>query len=136
MVQQNIEVPAFINNTTPSFPNYRLGTAPVCDSTKVFPPGLLTALDQIDTPDNSPAAHIALYPNPSDGIVYIELFSLLGHDAHFHLYNLQGQRLFAQSLSGQIGTERIQLPDLPSGMYLYSVLQDGVLIKTDKVVID
>ncbi len=129
-------MPAFINNTTPNFPNYRLGTAPVCDSTKVFPPILLTAVEQIDRPDDIPAAQISLYPNPSDGDLYIELFTFLGHDAEFELYDLQGRLVYSQGLSGQVGTERISLPILASGMYVFRVMKDGILVKADKVVLE
>ena len=135
-VQQNIEIPAFNFGSTPNFPNYRLGTGPVCDSTKVFPPGLLTAVEEAAMELEKEFLHVYVYPNPTSGDLSIELDQNLGPNTSFVLYNLQGQEQYRQSILGDVGTEQIGLPQLASGMYIYAVLQAGSVVTSDKLVVE
>ena len=135
-VQQNIEIPAFNFRSTPNFPNYRLGTGPVCDSTKVFPPGLLTAVEEAAMELEKEFLHVYVYPNPTSGDLSIELDQNLGPNTSFVLYNLQGQEQYRQSIRGDVGTEQVSLPELASGMYIYAVLQAGRVVSSDKLVVE
>lgn len=134
-VQQNIELPAFNFNTIPNFPNYRLGTAPVCDSTKVFPPDLLTAVEESSMALAKEGLHVHLYPNPSDGEIFLDIDQALGRKTEFRVYDLQGKEQYRQALSGEIGSTQISLPRLAGGMYFYSLYSAGRLVHSDKLVI-
>ena len=134
-VQQNIEIPAFNNRTTPSFPNYRLGTGPVCDSTKVFPPDLLTAVDEAIMSTAQEGLHVHLYPNPSAGELFLDIDQYLGPDTDFVLYNVAGQETYRQALSGEVGTTQFSLPNLNEGIYIYSIYNAGRLLFSDKLVL-
>jgi len=135
-VQQNIEIPAFNFGSTPNFPNYRLGTGPVCDSTKVFPPGLITAIDEAVMQQEKELLHVYVYPNPTSGDLFLELDQSLGPKTSFVLYNLQGQEQYRQTIRGDVGTEQISLPELASGMYIYAFMQAGRVVSSDKLVVE
>ncbi len=135
-VQQNIEIPAFNNNTTPNFPNYRLGTAPACDSTKVFPPSLLTAVEEDNMALGQKDLHVYVYPNPSDGNIFLDIDQFLGEESDFRVYDLQGKEHFRKSLSGDIGSTQIGLSKLVGGMYIYSIHSAGRLVHSAKLVIN
>jgi len=135
-VQQNIEIPAFNFGTTPNFPNYRLGTGVVCDSTKVFPPSLITAVDEANLAIGQEELHVFVYPNPSAGELFLDIDQYLGSDTEFRLYDLQGREQYRLALSGEVGSTQIRLPDLSSGMYIYSIYSAGRLLHSDKLVIE
>ncbi len=65
-----------------------------------------------------------LYPNPTNGLVYIEAQDLKGYE----VYNLLGQRL----LSGN--SEVINLQDLSSGTYIVKVRTQSGEVMTSKVI--
>ena len=135
-VQQNIEIPAFNFGTTPNFPNYRLGTGVVCDSTKVFPPSLITAVDEANLAIGQEELHVFVYPNPSAGELFLDIDQYLGSDTEFRLYDLQGREQYRLALSGEVGSTQIRLPDLSSGMYIYSIYNAGRLLHSDKLVME
>src|SRR5690606_20464250 len=67
---------------------------------------------------------LKLYPNPTNGLVYIEAEDLKGYE----VYNLLGQRL----LSGN--SEVINLQDLSKGTYIVKVRTQNGEVMTSKVI--
>lgn len=77
--------------------------------------------------------HIQIYPNPSTGIVYIDIDSKLNSTSVFLIFSISGK------LVGKIPlTENSQLfkPDLQTGIYFYSVFTDNVILSRGKLVIN
>lgn len=58
-----------------------------------------------------------LFPNPTSGLLTIE--TDLTHPSELEIFNLQGQRVFFKS--DFIGTQSLDLGDLPSGHYLVQI---------------
>ncbi|MCC6768315.1 MAG: T9SS type A sorting domain-containing protein [Bacteroidia bacterium] len=64
------------------------------------------------------------YPNPTSGIVHFNLPSGVQQTVEVVLYDLFGKLLLRQQFSGEAEI-KINLNDLPSGMYLYTLLEKG-----------
>jgi hypothetical protein len=80
--------------------------------------------------------HVFVYPNPSAGELFLDIDQYLGSDTEFRLYDLQGREQYRLALSGEVGSTQIRLPDLSSGMYIYSIYSAGRLLHSDKLVME
>ncbi len=80
---------------------------------------------------------VKAYPNPVAGQAFYVEYSLPSNvsNAKLSLYNLLGVRVYEQAVSGKNGTIEVPVHQLPKGVYLYSVNADGVLIKTNRLLI-
>ena len=67
--------------------------------------------------------HITVFPNPVEDMMRVAIHDYLPQQAIIRLYNLEGQLVVKQALSGV--TELIDLSSLTSGVYVYK-LYDGV----------
>ena len=69
---------------------------------------------------------VAFSPNPTEGMVTITLPAPVMNQARLDIYNLQGQLLRSEQLSGQ-GRQHwdLNLSDLPAGSYQARILWDG-----------
>jgi hypothetical protein len=66
---------------------------------------------------------VAVYPNPvKDGVLHVHL-NTLGESTNFTLTNLVGQLVHQGKLENIQNT--VALPQLPEGMYLLSIIQEG-----------
>jgi hypothetical protein len=66
---------------------------------------------------------VAVYPNPvKDGVLHVHL-NILGESTNFTLTNLVGQLVHQGKLENIQNT--VALPQLPEGMYLLSIIQEG-----------
>lgn len=85
---------------------------------------------------HSPESKIALglYPNPSNGLINLDFDAKPNSSYEFVIYDLTGARQFAQSL---MGTAPYPLqPPLPTGMYIYQLLENGTAVGMGKVVVN
>ncbi|WP_242119867.1 T9SS type A sorting domain-containing protein [Aestuariivivens sediminicola] len=66
---------------------------------------------------------IALYPNPTKGLVSINLNNFSGDNLNISLYNLRSARLYNQnvSFSGLSKIQEVNVDDLDSGLYFVKV---------------
>ena len=113
----------------PYFPNYRLYDVPgsTCDTLGIDAPVGTVAVEE-----EGEKAELDIYPNPSGGEVNIR-YGLSGKDGQVEVFNLQGQRVRSVVLSK---TENaLQVHDLQPGIYFVSLLVDGYVQKTGKVVV-
>lgn len=91
----------------------------------------LENLGNLNAPDFN-AASFALYPNPAKGQVAVQLNDNQGFDnATVAIHTLTGRKVFETPLTSANTT--VQLPQLPSGMYLTTVTTGNV--KTTKKLI-
>ena len=61
-----------------------------------------------------------LYPNPTNGAIYIEFNLDAADEVQYSLFNIQGAELFTSSYSGKKGDNRISvaMDNLPEGVYV------------------
>ncbi len=76
---------------------------------------------------------IRLYPNPSNGLIFIE--GLTEGKAHWKFFNSQGQLVGWRSFYSTGSPQRFELQELPTGLYYYSI-QQGDHAFTGKVVLE
>jgi hypothetical protein len=70
--------------------------------------------------------HFLVYPNPSSGMVKIELFNIIENKSRIELYNAAGQLKFSEELKGQGNfIYSRDLSGLPSGVYYFRLLTGG-----------
>ena len=134
MVQQNIIIPAQNTMTLPNFPNYRLGTGAVCDSSKIFPMSLLSTSI---TNSNSAESNfgINVFPNPSTGNINLAFSQIVEGSLHITLSNIAGTKVFQQKLARDIDSIQLDLSFLPKGMYFYSLWHKNKIVKSDKIIL-
>ncbi len=132
-LQQNIKIPAYNLGTFPSYPNYRLGTGAVCDSTKLFPTDLISAIEpsfELDRIDN----YVSVYPNPARESFSLEFYDFQKGLVEFRLYDPQGKEVYQQNFIDPFGQQQINDLNLPAGIYFYRLstvqgtLQKGKLV--------
>jgi hypothetical protein len=74
-----------------------------------------------------------VYPNPANNFFYVELPTMPTSGTRLELYNLVGSKVLVMPLN-QIRTE-VSTANLPSGMYLFSIIANGKAIDTRKVTV-
>ena len=66
-----------------------------------------------------------VYPNPTNGILFVQTLRATSLPSAFHITNLMGQTLQSGTLTGD--TQPLDVSSLPAGMYLLTV--DGATVK-------
>ena len=79
--------------------------------------------------DESIITKIRVFPNPTEGVVFIECHDNCFYDEIF-IHNIYQQLVFYSSSM----TSSINLTDLPKGVYLLHFVKDGANMKTVKIV--
>lgn len=74
------------------------------------------------------SANFKLYPNPSSGVVYLEINEEV---SGIEVYNMNGQVVFSSSIKQ--GQSIIDLQSLDPGVYLYRILKNQNQITTGKI---
>jgi len=73
----------------------------------------------------------SVYPNPANNYFYVEMPTTPAAGTRLELYNLVGSKVLVMPLT-QTRTE-VNTSNLPSGMYLFSIIANGKAIDTRKV---
>jgi hypothetical protein len=112
----------------PNFPNYRLGVTATypCDSTIAFK--TLVAIDDVLREKNE----VKLYPNPTTEVIHLELEK--GITGEIVLFNMVGQQIFQQYIYKNEKRYEWSLDGVESGIYFYSVVSEGRLVGSGKLV--
>jgi hypothetical protein len=120
----NLGFPHF-NDNLPSFPNYDLGAleGSLCDTIVNIPTGL--------PPPNSSSFRIS--PNPAT--TWLDIVYETSADGLFELFDINGKRVAATSLYHYFKNRLIDVSNLPAGVYLATVTQNGKQVWREKVVI-
>jgi len=72
---------------------------------------------------------VSIYPNPTDGVVYVDIKDLLGK-VRVNIYDMQGRLIKqAEGEAGNSGTLVFDLSTYPSGLYLVEVVHSHVTLK-------
>lgn len=136
-VVQNIKIPVWNARTTPHFPNYRLDTAPFCDSSKAFPSDLMIPVSTTST-TSLPSARIGVYPNPASDYLKVYLKHLTSREVSFVLHDVLGRELLRREIDLHNGEaiEQIALDQITTGLYVYSIYSEGRVLYSDRVVVE
>ncbi len=83
------------------------------------------------------ALALSLYPNPSRGFVTVQLRQPAGPAYQLRLRNVIGQEIRAVALRPDLGFPglALNLTDLPGGLYFYSLVVDGKVASTKRLVL-
>ncbi len=118
LVQRGVELPAYNFATIPNFPHYRISNVE-CDSTNN---AIETVLANSD---------IAMYPNPTQGELWINFPEIDNQSTQLKIFDLLGQLVFQERVAQPLS--RIDLSGLKPGNYIYSIQQSGV-VSSGKIV--
>ena len=106
----------------PTFPNYRLDSAPVCD------PGIVVSSKDIE---DLPKIDLKVYPNPATDLFYVE-----------SSYQYQDVMVEIRDMNGKIcwqgahhKTMRFSVTDFSDGVYMVLLKKDGLVIGGEKLVV-
>ncbi|MBD2770127.1 T9SS type A sorting domain-containing protein [Hymenobacter sp. BT664] len=89
------------------------------------------------TVDGRPTATLNLYPNPSRGQVTVLLNQKAGADYKLRLSNIIGQEIRSIALKPELTSSGLplDLSDLRAGVYFYSLLVDGKVTTTRRLIL-
>jgi len=80
----------------------------------------------------SPTPNLNIYPNPVDNYLFIELENTNFKNAQLQLCDIVGKQIQGYAISKSL--EKIDLRNIPKGMYMYSVIQDDIVTKVGKII--
>ena len=85
------------------------------------------------------ASRFSIFPNPTDGKIFIELNNLVNKEVEVKLVNILGEEvmyLFGDEIkSSYYMLNNIDLSHLETGIYFVKVVVDGDIIMTDKLIL-
>ncbi|HEX8349507.1 MAG TPA: T9SS type A sorting domain-containing protein [Hymenobacter sp.] len=89
------------------------------------------------TADGRPTATLNLYPNPSRGQVTVQLNQKSGANYKLRVSNIIGQEIRSIALKPELTNAGlpVDLSDLRTGVYFYSLVVDGKVTTTKRLVL-
>ena len=98
---------------------------------------IVTSAVTATTDPNLAAAVLNVYPNPSRGLLTVQLTQKPGSDYKLRLSNIIGQEIRTVALRPDLTSAGLplDLSDLRAGMYFYSLLVDGKVVTTKRLVL-
>ena len=80
---------------------------------------------------------LTVYPNPSRGQITVQLSQRVAGDYKLRLSNIIGQEVRTIALKPELYSTGLQvdLTDLRTGMYFYSLVVDGKVVSTKRLVL-
>ena len=76
-----------------------------------------------------------VYPVPARDVVNFDYNFASSENAEVAIYNMMGQEVLRNSINGMSGKLSINVSDLSDGVYFYSLIVNGVVEKSNKLVI-
>lgn len=77
----------------------------------------------------------ALYPNPGQGLFYLDGAIAEDENAVISITDLQGRKVATQQLTAGATRQTIELSTLANGIYYWSVILNGETVRSDKLII-
>ena len=77
---------------------------------------------------------VSVYPNPSNGLVSVDLQGALAQNASIEVYNAMGQLILVKNYSEASGKFEIDLSGNASGVYTIKLTADGQTV-TKRIVL-
>ncbi|HEX8657239.1 MAG TPA: T9SS type A sorting domain-containing protein [Hymenobacter sp.] len=99
--------------------------------------GSITVRLATPTLDARPTATLNLYPNPSRGQITVQLNQKSGANYKLRVSNIIGQEIRSIALKPELTSAGlpVDLSDLRTGVYFYSLLVDGKVTTTKRLVL-
>lgn len=99
--------------------------------------GSITVTAATATLDPNLAAALSVYPNPSRGQVTVQLNQKAGQSYQLRLSNIIGQEVRTVALKPELTANglALDLSELRTGVYFYSLLVDGKVASTKRLVL-
>lgn len=85
----------------------------------------------VNATDNSNPSIIMVYPNPTNGLLYVKTNM---KDCIFEVHDISGRKVMSQKLNEN--ETKTDLSSLNNGTYFYKITQNNVVIKTDKLILN
>ena len=97
----------------------------------------VTSVVSATTDPSLAAATLNVYPNPSHGQVTVQVTQKAGAAYQLRLSNIIGQSIRTVALKPELTNAGLplDLSDLPTGIYFYSLLVDGKAVATKRLVL-
>lgn len=71
-------------------------------------------------------ASILLFPNPTDGVINVDLADWAGEKVHLQVLNSQGQRVLLQTVTASVEPQQMDLPKgIADGLYFLEIATDA-----------
>lgn len=77
---------------------------------------------------------IKVYPNPSEGLITIDLKNSIYFEINLEIFNLSGQRVYSKLLNSQNSEMHIDLRSLPKGIYTLNLISE-YWIQSQKIIL-
>ena len=122
--QSSITMPCLNAFSIPNIPNFRLGrlVGSSCDT-------LATAIAEVTSPEG-----LRIYPNPASDELTVEYAKpISGSDVEIYISNMLGVAVKQQKYRS--GAEKINVENLPKGIYILSLQQQRRIIASQKIII-
>lgn len=84
---------------------------------------------------NQQQLNLNVFPNPTSGLINIEYEKVTSNKLQLSIYDVIGQQTINYELSTIDSKNSIDLSSLNNGIYIFEILNDGLLIKKDKIII-
>jgi len=99
--------------------------------------GSITVSNATPVEEAQPTATLSVYPNPAKGTVMVSLGQKAGQDYKLRLSNIIGREVRTVALKPELAGEAqaVDLSDLPSGIYFYSLLVNDKVVTTKRLVL-
>lgn len=81
----------------------------------------------VNTTEIGDNSQIKVFPNPAKDVLTLEMAQPISSDAVLSIYNAQGQLVSTNTVANPQNNITVKTNDLPSGIYLLSVLSDNQL---------
>ena len=75
------------------------------------------------------------YPVPARDVVYFDYSLNSGANAEIAIYNMMGQEVLRNEINGMHGKASVNVSDLADGIYFYSLIVNGKIEKSNKLVV-
>ena len=82
--------------------------------------------------EENATVEVKAFPNPASSILNVNLVNG-GENVKFELINVLGESVVKMNLNE--GTNAINVDRLPNGIYFYSIVKNGTILETKKIMV-
>ncbi|MBI3520256.1 MAG: hypothetical protein HY062_12995, partial [Bacteroidetes bacterium] len=87
------------------------------------------------TVNNNTTVNVRLFPNPNKGVMTLEYDLGAEPKGEMRIFDINGKLVNVYSLQSSIGKLEINQQHLTNGVYYYSIILNGNVSKTDKIIV-
>jgi hypothetical protein len=101
----------------------------------VFPNPQPKSLKQHNKKPQFKSSLASVHPNPAKNQIYLNWKLLEGMNPEkvtLSVYNIQGKLVLTNTLNQEVGIQEINVSNYPTGIYLYQLQYEGILLHSEK----